>query len=445
VEPRGSAFGRAGVEVVVLEAVYTHTRAIFPETWFPRWVRRGNVVCIRLHEFRDAVLIFGRVGKKREKGGTNMKHLESLTIHRFRGMEEMSFEGLGDVNVFVGKNNSGKTSALEAIQLFCNPLDIPNWRSVTNNHSMPRGRFWFGSVAQEIVTLFPHSFNLDKTTPFEIPIQIEGEISPNKIWFSVDYEEVVEENKPDFDRMLDEEASNYYENNPYKRGIRLNFDLVFNDNRSKHSIKTWYEIISSSEDARGLPYLKFSIISPSELTTINYLQDYTQAVINNNKPEILSLLRKFDSNIEDLEILFPGNQLRGQGVLTIHHKKLHFPPLSIFGDGLKKVFGIIVRLAATQGGALGIDEIESSLHSEALQETFVWLINACQEMNVQLFCTTHSLEALDAILSASEKIENVDFVAYHLNQQNENPEKRVIRYPGDKLDALRAEYGFDPR
>ncbi len=41
--------------------------------------------------------------------------LQSLTIKNFRGIRDAQIEGLTDVNVLVGRNNSGKTSAIEAI------------------------------------------------------------------------------------------------------------------------------------------------------------------------------------------------------------------------------------------------------------------------------------------------------------------------------------------
>ena len=48
--------------------------------------------------------------------------LDRLTIQRFRGLRDLTLSGLGRVNLLVGPNNSGKTSVLEAIALFCQPL-----------------------------------------------------------------------------------------------------------------------------------------------------------------------------------------------------------------------------------------------------------------------------------------------------------------------------------
>lgn len=46
--------------------------------------------------------------------------LESLEVQNFRGFHHLQIERLGRVNLIVGKNNVGKTSLLEALQLYAN-------------------------------------------------------------------------------------------------------------------------------------------------------------------------------------------------------------------------------------------------------------------------------------------------------------------------------------
>ncbi|WP_069791900.1 AAA family ATPase [Cyanobacterium sp. IPPAS B-1200] len=57
--------------------------------------------------------------------------LENLTICGFRGFREINLSDMGTVNIIVGDNNSGKTSILEAIALFCNPLDPVRWFEIS--------------------------------------------------------------------------------------------------------------------------------------------------------------------------------------------------------------------------------------------------------------------------------------------------------------------------
>jgi predicted ATP-dependent endonuclease of OLD family len=56
-----------------------------------------------------------------------MEHINEFRINKFCGLRDLKIEELGQVNLFVGNNNSGKTSVLEALSLFCDPLSRRRW------------------------------------------------------------------------------------------------------------------------------------------------------------------------------------------------------------------------------------------------------------------------------------------------------------------------------
>ena len=67
----------------------------------------------------------------------------------------------------------------------------------------------------------------------------------------------------------------------------------------------------------------------------------------------------------------------------IQHEKLGLAPVSTFGDGIRRLLHIALKLASVKGGILLIDELESTIHTEALQNSFRWLVKWCTEMDVQ--------------------------------------------------------------
>jgi AAA15 family ATPase/GTPase len=111
----------------------------------------------------------------------------------------------------------------------------------------------------------------------------------------------------------------------------------------------------------------------------------------------------------------------------------------VFGDGFKRTLVMVLSLLTITDGVLLIDEIETSIHISALSRVFSWLINTCNQRRIQLFVTTHSLEAVDAMLQSEKSIENV--VAFRLNSPREKPQ----RFSGDLLHRLRWERGLDVR
>jgi hypothetical protein len=155
------------------------------------------------------------------------------------------------------------------------------------------------------------------------------------------------------------------------------------------------------------------------------------------KADVIEMIRLVDPAIEDLEILeYP----RAPQEVYVKHRAFREPvPIYTFGDGLKRILSFALSISRARDGLLLIDEIETAIHASLLDKTFAWLVHSCKAMNVQLFATTHSLEAMDAILSATPAEQ--DTVGYALRDKG----KRVQRYSEDLLARLRNERGLDPR
>ena len=85
-----------------------------------------------------------------------MGAFKELNITRFRGIKDLSLKEFGDVNIFVGNNNYGKTSILEAIRLFNAPDDIQHIVWSSRSRILPRmGRG--DSIFNAFLTIFPNS------------------------------------------------------------------------------------------------------------------------------------------------------------------------------------------------------------------------------------------------------------------------------------------------
>lgn len=60
--------------------------------------------------------------------------LANLSIRNFRGIEDLSFSRLGRVTLLAGRNSVGKTTILDAIQIFAARGRFPVLRQVLANH-----------------------------------------------------------------------------------------------------------------------------------------------------------------------------------------------------------------------------------------------------------------------------------------------------------------------
>ena len=110
---------------------------------------------------------------------------------------------------------------------------------------------------------------------------------------------------------------------------------------------------------------------------------------------------------------------------------------------MRRALQIAMTIPGVRDGILLVDEIESALHTSALASVFRLLASACKEHNVQLFATTHSLEAVDAILQAALPDPQIDLVSYRLERGDQGT--TAVRVDEPTLATVRNELGQEVR
>ncbi|MEA5509166.1 AAA family ATPase [Crocosphaera sp. UHCC 0190] len=380
----------------------------------------------------------------------NKKQLESLHIHSFRGIRDLELNDLGRINLFVGINNCGKTSVLEAISLYCNPLNLREWYTISRQREN-ESKFSYLSIPDSITLLFPYDYlNNNKLDEGIILITSNGLYPIKKIKA---FYKRIESLRSDgqlslFDIEQDQERNlweNSHNSNVIQTGILLQVKISFLKNNLEEEITEKFELwkndrIINLNRSQGLQ-IDYTAISPSSHRTESYAPILlTQAKIKGFTLELISLLKSLDPNIQDLEIL-THQSTRGVITVYVQHNKMGLVPLSTFGDGVRRLVYIALELVQLKDGILLIDEIETAIHTEALKDSFSWIVTWCKQLNIQLFATTHSLEAVDAILAATDS--DTDLVLYRLEQKETKTD--AIRIGRDRLQRLRENLGQEVR
>lgn len=378
---------------------------------------------------------------------------DRLQISGYRALQLVNLSQLGQVNIFVGDNNAGKTSILEAISILCNPLDPFQWLEVSQR------RLYLG---RSLITLRPNIEALkwifsqkigasnDEIYQAEILIEANGITPIHKLKAKLGeiYGSGVEKNnQKSFDKDIsspEEEVSS-----PEIDSVRSGLELEIAVNRTsaqlnlfppeaEREIFQFWENERFVQRRRNKPIVKNATIFPSYSSSEFILERLSRIIRQeeDGKNEVLELIRSFDNNILDIEILSMPTAI---ATLYIKHKELGLAPLYVFGDGFKRALVIALTLLTTANGVLLVDEIETSIHVSALGSVFSWLIETCRRREIQLFVTTHSLEAIDAMLQPEIATDNV--VAFRLNHNGQAPQ----RFSGNLLHRLRSERGLDVR
>jgi AAA15 family ATPase/GTPase len=319
-----------------------------------------------------------------------MNYISDLTIESFRGISDLQLKNLGGINIIVGSNNSGKTSILEALNLLKNPLDVVNAVRVF------RMREFFLSFIEtneldhldSFINIFNRNNKINR-------IGISGIM--NNQSFTLNIEGVIEK------RLFNIEE---FKKDLRNRNIYINLADI-----ADGETEFFIGVIKYTEDGKleekQVLLSRYDRLIPDkpkkEKVGIEYVSPIDHIVKSNHlnqlikaglKSEVIELLKVFDPQITGLEMV--GVEL---GTIPyIEHSDLGLMPLSTYGDGLKKVLLLAASIIMAKDGILLIDEIETAIHVSALEKIFVWFVKACQKSNVQVFATTHSLEAIDALL-----------------------------------------------
>ncbi len=386
--------------------------------------------------------------------------LESIAIHKFRGIRDLELKGLGKINLLVGINNSGKTSVLEALSIYCHPLDIRVWLSTARQREQEY-RISRTPSLDALQWLFAHDFLLDREKLKTGTISISGSGSFAVKQMKATYEEIegmfVSEKRrrlvPGDDQLAESEDEQIGESEDLlelRKGLYLRVELyteqlsLFNSEEADiiEDYQLWEHEFLSRASGKREPSLLTSVVTPaSHRSDIGQFRLLSEARFHNFKADVLDLLRQMDHNISDIEILLSPESMSSRFNIYIQHERLGLAPVSTFGDGVRRLLHIALKLASVRGGIFLIDELESTIHTEALQNSFSWLVRWCKEMDVQLFATTHSLEAVDALLGVTEY--ESDLVLYRLEPKE--IQTRVVRHDWDRLKRLREELGQEVR
>jgi predicted ATPase len=165
-------------------------------------------------------------------------------------------------------------------------------------------------------------------------------------------------------------------------------------------------------------------------------------VSSGEKSGLLDLLRGVDAQLIDLEIITEAGD---RPLLTALFTDGRRVPVTVLGDGFRRALAIAMAINQVRGGLLLIDEIETAMHVSALDVLFPWLVQVAYDNDVQIFATTHSLEAIQAISTAAQVFGDAELTAFHLPSRTRSSRSQLRRYTGSMLTRLVQERGLDIR
>ena len=122
---------------------------------------------------------------------------------------------------------------------------------------------------------------------------------------------------------------------------------------------------------------------------------------------VVDALRIIEPQIENLAFLeepevslFSGRTRRVPYVSLRNGNNRY--PLSIMGDGMNRILSIILAIVNSKNGICLIDEIENGIYYRKQLDLWKIIFFLVDQLNVQLFATTHSLDCVRSFSSIAE-------------------------------------------
>jgi len=343
--------------------------------------------------------------------------LKNLTIKNFRCFKHFELQQLGRVNLLVGKNNSGKTSILEAIQLLCskgNPE--PLLEALTN-----RGEYcWSDDIRREreldICHLF-HGHEIELGSEFLILASNDN--IENKLFVSIVKQSIA--SKADSEIESDESTSVVEEFSD--NSIELGFKFLWTDGNKPEN---WKHILSSngglSEDYirrwrfRGKQSKNAAInqyITSSSLTTKNMIELFDQVVLTADEMLVYKALQTIEPKIERIASITyeyesrRTSESRGGFVVRLADSDQRVP-IGSMGDGIWRMLGLALSTVSAKGGVLLVDEIDTGLHFTAMEDMWKLILETAKKLNVQVFATTHNSDCWTSLASIASQEQDTE-------------------------------------
>jgi len=278
--------------------------------------------------------------------------LKSIFIKNFKGLEDIKIQNCSAINAFVGKNNSGKSSILHAIDIASLAIIVGNW-----------GAFQPKLAIKDLI---------NNAGSFEI-----------KLLYDNDTETIVTANEG-----FNPQFTNRQENSP--KSILILPDVGFGMLNRHNTTPKW--VVEQ--------------IEAKNFQNVNALEILYAIKFYSNKNERGLTPESYESILSEITNYFPDitnidSSLTEDNVSTLTYEE-YGKRLDIIysGTGLKHFLDILIKITLSGAKIVLLDEPELGLHPDLQRRFIEYLHELATSKGIQFFIGSHS----QVILNYAESI-----------------------------------------
>lgn len=310
----------------------------------------------------------------------------NFSIDNFRGISNIFVQDLGRVNVFVGKNNCGKTSVLEALFLCTGgpnahlPISVNGFRDL---HILDDGAW----------TIFFYGFN--DTAPIVIKAKRRHSDDQRILCIKPRRSGVTYSPLNDKQREMGAVAPSRVESAPgaVADGLILEYTL---ERAGEVRVRISVEAAAQAGGLRITnPPPDFrdeirGIFVNTKTVSLDLARRFTELQIRKQTDRLLAILKEMEPALRSIAS-------GADGLLYCDIGLERMLPVNVMGDGMYRLLAFLLAIAAVPGGVVFLDEVENGFHYSSQGILWKGVMAAARDFGVQVFAATHSIESLRAL------------------------------------------------
>jgi ABC-type branched-subunit amino acid transport system ATPase component len=324
-----------------------------------------------------------------------MARIKKLVIDGYRGIDHFEYEP-NMINILVGRNNTGKSSILEAAAI--------TYTAPTGFQDRLGNNILEKIIERKGVKNLEYFVNLNKDGR---TFQLAGLINGIELKISISYKgkhQKFEIPKPIY-KMIEEYAG--------KRRYKSSLINILEDQMLIgliEPINSYFAFIPHLNSI-FMAYAKILISRAEVASKLIFIgHNFEDELDVKNLYEVLLPTGELYNTLNYIRVRIPDiYDIRSDGErVWIYLEKLPRPlPISMVGDGFRETIQLLFIASLIQGGVLLVEEPENNLHPGLYEVVAERLVEVVREDRTQVFLSTHNLEFAEKLLRSGGELVNV--------------------------------------
>ena len=368
-------------------------------------------------------------------------YLPDLRIEGFRSFKDIHIPMLGRVTLLAGKNGIGKTSVLEAIQVYAARGSARILSLILNKREEFLTSFDEEGEMERAPDPESLFYNWRVSTDSEIAIGPTNEMNYNKLIIGWHPYENEKRGRKLGSYRTEDGAINYSQLKSSFAGQERTLPWIYSPEFgviARHNINWYHDLRFVDDNNGGQLTQECRALGPAFVSKSDAANYWGQAVLKGDEKRVIEAVELVLSKKVDLLTMIEAAPHRpyGQRVVVRLEGNDKAVPLKSLGDGASRLFGVAAAFASLKNGFLVIDEAENGIHYSVMHDYWRIIFKMAKENNVQVFATTHSYDCVEGFGKATSESEDNQGVLVRLDRDRER--EGIVHasvYESDKLES----------